>query len=60
MGKIEGVGKGSLGIIKEYVESGKVEELEKIRAEQGGGPSSAPPQPHAPLSEAAKVASKFM
>lgn len=65
VGKIEGVGKGSLGIIKEYIETGKVEEYEKIKGDQGGGgggagSSAGAPRPAAPLSEAAKVASKFM
>ena len=62
VGKIEGVGKGSLGIIKEYVETGKVQDYENVKAEQegGAGSSAAAPRVVVPQSEAAKVASKFM
>ncbi|GAX75879.1 hypothetical protein CEUSTIGMA_g3322.t1 [Chlamydomonas eustigma] len=69
---VQGVGKGSMAVIKEYLETGKVQELETIRASKGGvseeeakptegvvakgGDVSHP----APKSVAAAVAFKFM
>ena len=68
VGGLAGVGKGSLGIIKEWAETGKVQELEAIRAGGGAGGSSgdggeAAPAANAnaaPKSAAAEVALKFM
>ena len=68
---IAGVGKGSMAVIKEWVETGKVQELEAIRAGSGGGGSEAAASAGGggaatavanagPKNAAAAVAMKFM
>lgn len=70
LGKMPGVGKGSLGLIKEFLEDGRVRVLEEMEGGGAGGedageavaaPASGQAAPKKPVpNKAADMASKFM